>query len=285
MNRKGLVLVFGTLLTLTNRGFASPILPPVFVQQGLAIDGRTITYPYIDYGFNDEFYSFGIFKNSHTSAGDSQYVTSTAVGGATPSVTSSISGSGLTGYPNGRVIAGNDITYYFMVTGPSGTPVPVIMTASGNVSYSSPNVDAYSFVQIFRDPKSDNASQAYCISASWYCDGPQTDSFNVTTTLLLDPNILYSVYVDSGVSFNPDGSVFSGYAFADPTFTLGPGLKDQGYDIAYSPGLFEDPTTSAVPEPNSLALLATGIVGVISLTHLRRRYPSVDVFERAYDFR
>ena len=88
--------------------------------------------------------------------------------------------------------------------------------------------------------------------------GSALDSFSVDQTFDVYTNTALMVLMS--VSVNGTGGTAS--AFVDPTITLG--TDDPAYSLEFSPGL-----SSPIPEPSSLLLLTTGLLGGVGVI---RRY-------------
>lgn len=113
-------------------------------------------------------------------------------------------------------------------------------------------------------------STQYPVTGTKLPCGPGTsvtcdDSFTGMLTANLDPNVEYFVLLNVGVNANRGNS---GSASIDPFIHFAPGFADAGdYQLFLSDGILNEPNGggggSSVPEPSSLALLATGFACLI----------------------
>jgi hypothetical protein len=170
----------------------------------------------------------------------------------------------------GQAIANTHLQYYFAITGPSGVEVPIIITASGEIT---PPTDGIAT----------NSAQLYFIGAgpipdqylSSACQAPASalgnctpldvqPSFSIATPMSLISNTVFGISMDLYVSVTilqlVDG-VFSASGFIDPIITIDPAfaLADQ-FTIEFSPGVGNSPLS--VPEPASLAIILAGLAGL-----------------------
>ena len=93
-----------------------------------------------------------------------------------------------------------------------------------------------------------------------------SSSFNINQTVDLSTNTVYNVDMITLVNFTSNitqpPSDFSAVSALDPSITLA--TTDPDYSLEFSPGLF-----APTPEPGSLILAATGLVGLAEM--LRRK--------------
>jgi hypothetical protein len=167
------------------------------------------------------------------------------------------------------------IQYDFEVSGPAGS-VGLNLAGSG-AAYASTSFPNFGSEAIFTiSPASSPAStildEIACVGdtsgllkqACFDSTNPPP-SFNVNTTLQLQTNIAYVVNLSTESYFSvvlssgnhPTGN-WDTFAGIDPTFTLA--TTDPDYSLSFSPGLVPD--ASQVPEPSSLLLLGSGLVGL-----------------------
>ena len=166
--------------------------------------------------------------------------------------------------------------YAFEITAPADVDeVPILLTGTDSVSGSIVGDDggSSSTAQILVCPTSfspddDPVTNSLCSNPVYSTD----DLTNISDEMELSPGDVYYVELYAEVD---TGGYAAGNAYVDPTFSIDLPPDTPGYSIAYGPGLF--PTTSA-PEPGSLAVLSSGILGLLGVAALRKRIvPAIEV--------
>jgi uncharacterized protein YbjQ (UPF0145 family) len=191
-------------------------------------------------------------------SGDALQMSATATAVVLPSpnatVSASVSGAG------GATDASVALTYWFGVTYlnglPSVTQVPVIITASGEVTQTiisgSANIAQLSFNGLLI------GSACTQVPNGGMCLATEQASFSVATpkTLLLDTP--YSLYLSLFVAANTTdfGALDYQSGFIDPIITFAPGFDATGFQLVFSPGVGN---TAAVPGP----IAGAGLPGLI----------------------
>ena len=168
-----------------------------------------------------------------------------------------------------------DIVYYFTVTGGNiGDTVTVDVNAALRAATTSSNVGSNSLVQtsasIAVSVNSNVFSQSLangCVGACSYSNtwvGTFTVPMLVGDVASIDMNTLVSLWEGA------PGASGSAIAYADPYIYIDPNTPNAGlYGIVVSPGVGNSPLGST-PEPSSLMLLGSGVIGVAGL--VRRKF-------------
>lgn len=176
--------------------------------------------------------------------------------------------------------------YYLEISGPDSTGLSLNTSASGSVAGNSGAVASMT-LSICNSPTSgplDCRQPLYSAGTTITAHGPETtealnghvissapgSSFDVSRTLdNLRANVPYQVKMYAFASSYFDSGLVT--ASVDPTFSLDQSLIDQGYSLAFSPGVGNAPVGAALPAPASLPLFASGLVGLGAFGAWRRR--------------
>ncbi|MCA1978762.1 MAG: PEP-CTERM sorting domain-containing protein [Thiobacillus sp.] len=182
--------------------------------------------------------------------------TATAIAGTAPTpfvhVRAESNESGITGI--NPALADAQLGYFLKFSGPAGTQVPVLMTASGYMAHSAINGFVSASLQVTRfGIGTVLVDQRLC----WFhnCGAYTADVFSLDAVpLMFDANAVYAVSLLAQA--NSEGSGYA-EAFIDPYFQIDPGFANAGlYTLELSAGITQQ---LPVPEPSSWALLATGL--------------------------
>ena len=173
----------------------APMLPAAALTQ----------YAEIPTGANTGGETFGAYTVAQPSgprSGPMSAATS-AYGGTDPSVTAAVSFSGASGLSSGAaMVADSELVYYVEVAGPSGTPVPVQLSAAGRATSTDSRVSAYASLDIVGVPNTDHLfGIAACGSGGFtFCNAtPNPQQFQVNTILQLTPNEIYEVVLEANI--------------------------------------------------------------------------------------
>ena len=110
-----------------------------------------------------------------------------------------------------------------------------------------------------------------CCEVGW---GAEVNATTTPTTLLMDPNTIYTVVLTASASAECDVCLMSG-ASVDPYFAFDPNFDSTGYSLEFSSGIVNEPLATTplpapVPEPSTLALFGAGL-GAMGLLKWRRK--------------
>jgi len=147
--------------------------------------------------------------------------------------------------------------YYLRVNGPAGTEVPMWVTASGRITYSSSNANLSGELKILRQFFEPMVDEKLC-HHSLSCGTTPNDSFQLTQkpfTFVAGALYYVSMVAQATAMTNGGGS---GYAtvFLDPYFEIDPNFtKASDYTLQFSAGIVQNP----VPEPATVAMWLAGL--------------------------
>lgn len=184
--------------------------------------------------------------------------TASVSSGSDPSVSVNATGLGA---------GGSSLYYEFEVSGPANKIVSATITGSGGATVSNPSLGAASASLQIGLADGDTAvyseylpyggpylvNDAVCVGACG-SGGQSSGLFSVNGPFDLETDMVYAVEMNTQYSIGPGAVTAS--AFVDPTITLD--TTDPAYSLEFSPGLIP---TSTTPEPSSLLLVATGLLG------------------------
>lgn len=185
-------------------------------------------------------------------------------------------GQGLVGDASGT------LNYFFLVQGPSAVRVPLIVTGSIYMDFTNDtgsfvgygSAAAYGFIRAI----STNGSLFHPTSGEQYsahCDPSNQATCNTSFTLHLSVDTSSEVgYIEMTAQANFSGSYYNrlrAYATVDPLVQIDPVFlaTNPGYSLVFPDGLANQ--AAAVPEPTAGAMLAAGLLGLLGLSHQRRR--------------
>jgi hypothetical protein len=186
--------------------------------------------------------------------------------------------------PPNIIAEGSTITYYFQVEQTAPAPVDVVpLVIDGNLEADASAVDngAANAVALFAIPVLNISSQALAMCNGKDCPNPSSsfhfiDLASATAGRNIQVQILTSGDAGAfGSGAPPFGSgghaTFQG--IADPAIQIDPSFAFAGdFTIAFSSNLT---SSAAVPEPSSIALLATGLLALMAVlrsNQVRRRF-------------
>ncbi len=186
-----------------------------------------------------------------------------AYSGGTASASAGGTTSGGSGVPN--AVAGGEVVFFFIVSGPANTQVPLIFTASGSTSAS--GFDASSQSQFMSpggsfDACSESGSPGVCSNGS---GGLEPTSYSGQKLFSVSSNTLEDIEVIvAGGSTSGSGSWS---ASVDPTVEINPAFPDADeFTIEFSPNV----APANMPEPATWTLLVIAMAALFCATQFRR---------------
>jgi hypothetical protein len=186
-----------------------------------------------------------------------------ATGGSDPSIAVSASAGG--DVVGSQAQADASLNYSLELVGPSGAPVPVDLKSS--ITGTLISGSAYGVVALASASLVVINPSGSLVSGSYLPAPPQPTT--VDTVIDLFPNTIYGVSLqalalalcgaqDEYGTATCDGNLASASAAVDPTFTIDPNFAGASqYQIVFSPGV-----ASAVPEPDTWAMMLIGFAGL-----------------------
>lgn len=261
----GLVLsaLLAVVLAVPSASHANPLPPPSVV--GVVDDNL---YPAQLANLNDSFgsatgtQSFAYPYNPSLDGTTTDTITASYLNGVA-AISGSGSSTGATGSSPPQLYSQVEVSINFEVLGPvSYVQVPVIYSATGTASatggYATVSFAGY------------NTSSLIACSPSTSCLTGEPSSFSGSVDGTVSSNVVgyafaLNMYGQSGGNFAGPGSWS---AAVDPTVEIDPTFlaANPGYSLEIDPNL---PGTSPIPEPGSLLLLGTGMIGLAGV--VRRR--------------
>jgi hypothetical protein len=182
--------------------------------------------------------------------------------GGTASASANGTTSGGNGVPNAT--AGGTVIFYFIVSGPANTEVPLIVTASGSTSAS--GVDVISQSQFMSPGGSFDACSSSGAGAAGACSngtgGVEPTSYSGQKLFSVSSDTLEDIEVIvSGASSSGSGTWS---ASVDPTVEINPDFADAAeFTIEFSPNV----APANMPEPPTWTLLLIGMAALFRVTH------------------
>jgi hypothetical protein len=156
------------------------------------------------------------------------------------------------------------VLYYFEVTGPAGTTVPLNLFAlqrsfAEGALAPGGSWNAYTDVQLFETNTSNSWDWRSCAGTAYGClatIGTTSPDTPVNFTFDADVNVEYRISLSAGAQQYEPGS--SDSAFIDPTVSFASGAPPVGDALYFSPDL-----VGSVPEPSSSLLLIVGGLALV----------------------
>jgi hypothetical protein len=163
-----------------------------------------------------------------------------------------------------------DFTYFFAVVGPSSISVPVIISASGEVSMPTEPPTGLVFSSLSMPGTILPNPHFACLSPSGGCPAGSSSSFSLTTTVPVLSNTQRAIALSFNIQLLDGAGSASG--LIDPLLTIDPvfALANPDFHLEFSDGVGNSAANGAVPVPAALPLFASGL-GLMGLLGWRRK--------------
>ena len=236
---------------------AAPLLPDAFSSVQLALSGPPPINP------RDTGTTFAIVTN--TSGGASGTITANTQ--PSPRIDASVAVDG-----TGQAIAHGFLQYFFAVSGPTDVFVPVIISASSQVSQPllSQNIS-----RLFLGGGSSGASFAEflahtCLGTNCETLGGQAASFSIDAQRSLRSNDIYNLQLTLSLIAQTSSGTTSSAGFIDPIITIDPSFaRANEFELVFSAGVGN--SSIETPLPAALPLFATVLAGGGLIAWRRKR--------------
>jgi hypothetical protein len=183
-----------------------------------------------------------------------------------------------------RYVARAEMNYFFRILGAPGTRVPGTFTADMFVSmlglgedersggYAEFDLYSPDTMGWFYDPNGMRQNgPRHFLRFMGSSNGFGSRRFNSPVSFTLDANAEYGVRLRATAQVQSYPEQLTAHAYIDPVIAIDPTFQS-AYSLVLSPGVSNlAPTASTVPEPRSLALLATGVLGIAGIVRRRQR--------------
>jgi len=166
--------------------------------------------------------------------------------------------------------AAAQLGYFVAVSGPSGSEVPVRLSASGSITHSQDNVNISAQLKVLNNTTTQVLLTKDLCYRSKTCGTTEVDSFSVTNmpvTMRVGHRYFVSLVSQATASTNGGGSGH-GTVHLDPTFVIDATFPNAGaFSLLFSEGIVAVP----VPEPSTWAMLGMGLAMLGVAGHRSRR--------------